>query len=74
VGATATHRRDFDHSGEYDDPQSPAIMDAWWTRLAHAMFDTPSGNAISALGLGLRRRRPPRPLGLRVPGRLLLAT
>jgi acyl-homoserine lactone acylase PvdQ len=45
------HRRDFDHSGEYDDPQSPAIMDAWWPRLSHAIFDVPSGNAIANLGL-----------------------
>jgi acyl-homoserine lactone acylase PvdQ len=50
---TDTHRRDFDNSGEYDDPQSPAIMDAWWTRLSRAMFDTVSGNAISALHIGL---------------------
>ncbi len=48
-----THRRDFDQSGEYDDPQAPAIMDAWWPRLSHAMFDTVSGNAISALRIGL---------------------
>jgi penicillin amidase len=51
--AVRAHRRDRDQSGLYDDPQSPAIMDAWWTRLVHAMFDTPSGNAIGALGLGL---------------------
>jgi acyl-homoserine lactone acylase PvdQ len=51
--AASTHRRDFDHSGEYDDPQSPAIMDAWWTRLAHAMFDSASGNALGALHIGL---------------------
>jgi acyl-homoserine lactone acylase PvdQ len=48
-----THRRDFDADGEYDDPQSPAIMDAWWTRLSHAMFDTASGNAFANLGIGL---------------------
>src|SRR5258705_2980195 len=50
---TATHRRDHDHSGEYDDPQSPAIIDAWWPRLAHAMFDANSANAIDNLGLTL---------------------
>jgi acyl-homoserine lactone acylase PvdQ len=50
---TETHRRDFDHDGNYDDPQSPAIIDAWWTRLCHAMFDANSGNAIDALGLEL---------------------
>lgn len=48
-----THRRDFDHDGQYDDPQSPAIMDAWWPRLAHAMFDAASGNAIDNLHLEL---------------------
>jgi acyl-homoserine lactone acylase PvdQ len=51
--ATATHRRDFDHSGEYDDPQSPAIMDAWWPRLTHAMFDASSGDALNALHIGI---------------------
>jgi acyl-homoserine lactone acylase PvdQ len=50
---TATHRRDHDHSGEYDDPQSPAIVDAWWPRLAHAMFDGPSGNAIDNIHVSL---------------------
>jgi hypothetical protein len=48
---TQTHRRDHDRSGEYDDPQSPAIIDAWWPLLAHAMFDARSGYAIDNLGL-----------------------
>jgi hypothetical protein len=48
-----THRRDFDRSGEYDDAQSPAIMDAWWPRLSHAMFDAASGNAFANLSIGL---------------------
>jgi acyl-homoserine lactone acylase PvdQ len=51
--ATETHRRDHDHDGQYDDPQAPAIMDAWWPRLAHAMFDSASGAAIDDLGLTL---------------------
>ncbi len=51
--ATETHRRDHDHDGEYDDPQSPAIVDAWWTRLAHAMFDASSADAIHNLQLQL---------------------
>jgi hypothetical protein len=51
--AASTHRRDFDHSGEYDDPQAPAIMDAAWTRIAHAMFDASSGDALNALHIGL---------------------
>src|SRR5438094_290196 len=50
---TQTHRRDFDHDGSYDDPEAPAIIDAWWTRLSHAMFDANSGNAIQNLGLEL---------------------
>jgi acyl-homoserine lactone acylase PvdQ len=51
--AAAAHRRDFDGDGTYDDPQGPAIMDAWWSLLVHAEFDPASGNAISALGLGI---------------------
>jgi acyl-homoserine lactone acylase PvdQ len=50
AGAGA-HRRDFDHDGAYDDPQAPAIMDAWWPRLAHAVFDATSGHAIDNLGI-----------------------
>jgi acyl-homoserine lactone acylase PvdQ len=51
--AADSHRRDFDHDGQYDDPQSPAIMDAWWPRLAHAVFDATSGHALDHLGLTL---------------------
>jgi acyl-homoserine lactone acylase PvdQ len=51
--ATDTHRRDFDGDGSYDDPQAPAIMDAWWPRLAHAMFDAASGDALDLLHLTL---------------------
>ncbi len=51
--ATSAHRRDFDRSGEYDDPQAPAIMDRWWPLLTSAMFDTESGHAISHLGVGI---------------------
>ncbi len=47
-----THRRDFDHDGEYDDPQSPAIIDAWWPRLSRAIFDAGSGHAFDNLGIG----------------------
>jgi hypothetical protein len=49
--AAETHRRDHDRDGVYDDPQAPAIMDAWWPRLVHAMFDTASGDAVNALGI-----------------------
>jgi acyl-homoserine lactone acylase PvdQ len=49
--ATQTHRRDHDGNGAYDDPQSPAIMDAWWPRLTHAILDDVSGNAIDNLSL-----------------------
>ncbi len=51
--ATGAHRRDANHDGEYDDPQAPAIMDAFWSPLVHAMFDTSSSNAISHLGIGI---------------------
>jgi hypothetical protein len=47
-----SHRRDFDASGEYDDPQSPAIIDAWWPRLSRAIFDDASGHALDNLGIG----------------------
>jgi hypothetical protein len=49
--AAGAHRRDFDHDGAYDDPQAPAIMDAWWPRLARAVFDATSGHAIDNLGI-----------------------
>ena len=48
---TQTHRRDRDHDGAYDDPQSPAIIDAWWPRVAHAIFDGASGDAIDNLAI-----------------------
>jgi len=48
-----THRRDFDDDGSYDDPQAPAIMDAWWPRLSHAVFDAASGGAIDRLRIQL---------------------
>ena len=54
VWATAAaHRRDFNQDGAYDDPQAPAIMDAWWSPLVHAMFDASSSNAIGTLGVGI---------------------
>jgi acyl-homoserine lactone acylase PvdQ len=48
--ALDSHRRDHDHDGQYDDPQSPAIMDAWWPLLTQAIF-APSGDPIGALGI-----------------------
>lgn len=53
--ASGAHRRDADRSGAYDDELAPAIaiMDAWWSPLVHAMFDTAANNAISHLGIGL---------------------
>jgi acyl-homoserine lactone acylase PvdQ len=51
--AAAAHRRDHNRDGVYDDPQAAAIIDAWWPRLAHAMFDGVSGNAIDHLGIGV---------------------
>jgi hypothetical protein len=49
--ATRAHRRDKNDDGQYDDPQAPAIMDAWWPRLAHAIFDAPSGGALEKLAI-----------------------
>jgi hypothetical protein len=46
-----SHRRDLDGDGVYDDPQALAIVDAWWPRLCHAVFDASSGDAIGAFGL-----------------------
>src|SRR5439155_184416 len=37
----------------HHEPQAPAIMHAWWTRLAHAMFDADSGDAVDNLHLEL---------------------
>jgi acyl-homoserine lactone acylase PvdQ len=50
-GASGSHHRDLDRSGEYDDAVSPAIMEFWWPELSHAMFDGASGDAIDSLGL-----------------------
>jgi acyl-homoserine lactone acylase PvdQ len=50
---TETHRIDRNRDGQYDDPQSAAIMDAWWPRLSHAIFDANSGHAIDHLRIGL---------------------
>ena len=48
--ALDSHRRDHNHDGQYDDPQSPAIMDAWWPLLTQAIF-APSGDPVGALGI-----------------------
>jgi acyl-homoserine lactone acylase PvdQ len=53
LAAWDMHRRDFDDNGAYDDAQSAAIMDAWWPRLSHAIFDAESGHAIDNIGIGL---------------------
>jgi hypothetical protein len=52
-GATGAHRRDFDHDGAYDDPQAPAIMDAWWPRLVGVIFGASAGHPIENLGLSI---------------------
>jgi acyl-homoserine lactone acylase PvdQ len=49
--ATASHRRDHDGNGAYDDPVAPAVMDAWWAPAVHAVFDRASGHAFDHLGL-----------------------
>jgi hypothetical protein len=48
--ALGSHRRDHDHDGQYDDPQSPAIIDAWWPLLTPAIF-APAGDPVGALGI-----------------------
>lgn len=47
------HRRDHDADGAYDEAQAAAVIDAWWPRMCHAIFDESSGGAIEAFGLGL---------------------
>jgi hypothetical protein len=49
--AAGAHRRDHDGNGEYDDPQAPMIIDAWWPLLSHAVLDHVSGDAIDNLRL-----------------------
>jgi acyl-homoserine lactone acylase PvdQ len=51
--AAGAHRRDFDHDGAYDDPQAPAIMDAWWPRLVSVVFGASAGHPIENLGLSI---------------------
>ena len=51
--ASGAHHRDLDRDGEYDDAVAPAIMEAWWPELVHAMFDAGSANAIAALSLDI---------------------
>ncbi len=51
--SAGSHRRDFDDNGAYDDPQAPAIMDAWWPRLVHGIFDASAGDPIDNLHLGI---------------------
>lgn len=45
------HRRDKDGDGAYDEAVAAAIVDAWWPRLCHGVFDETSGGAIAALGI-----------------------
>ncbi len=47
------HRRDHDHDGAYDDPQAPAILDAYWNRLVDRMFAAGSADAVGRLGFGI---------------------
>ena len=63
LAAWDTHRRDFDDDGEYDDAQSAAIMDTWWTRLSHAIFDATSGDALAHLRLSLDDHNRPDHIG-----------
>jgi acyl-homoserine lactone acylase PvdQ len=37
--ATGAHRVDRDGDGQYDDQAAVALMDAWWPRMVHSVFD-----------------------------------
>jgi acyl-homoserine lactone acylase PvdQ len=50
--ALDSHRRDHDADGQYDDLQSPAIIDAWWPRLTAAVF-AGNGDPINTLHVTL---------------------
>ena len=49
----ASHRRDADGDGSYEDPAGPALMDAWWEPAVAAIFDRTSGHAFDHLGLAV---------------------
>ena len=49
------HRIDRDNDGSYEQPQAPAIMDAWWPRLIETVFDARTGEFLSNLGLPLHQ-------------------
>ncbi|MCZ7526881.1 MAG: penicillin acylase family protein [Acidimicrobiia bacterium] len=45
------HRLDRDRDGAYDDPQAPAILDAWWPLLVGAVLGEAAGHPFETLGL-----------------------
>ena len=49
------HRIDRDNDGAYEQPQAPAIMDAWWPRLIETVFDARTGDFFTNLGLPLHQ-------------------
>lgn len=47
--ASGAHRRDTTGSGVYDQVQAVILMDTWWPKLLHALFDPVLGNAFAAV-------------------------
>src|SRR5204863_5456979 len=48
--ASGGHRRDLNKDGKYDDDAAVTVMDAWWPKLAEAIFRPALGdNALTAL-------------------------
>jgi len=49
--AAGAHRRDRDADGRYDDEAAVALMDAWYPRLLHAVFDDQLRDLYAAIPL-----------------------
>jgi penicillin amidase len=46
---SGAHRLDKDQDGAYDDRAAVALMDEWWPRLIHAMFDPTLGDLYGSV-------------------------
>jgi acyl-homoserine lactone acylase PvdQ len=44
---TGAHRRDLNKDGTYEDSTAVRIMDAWWPRMTHAIFDPTLGSDLA---------------------------
>ncbi|TMA32677.1 MAG: penicillin acylase family protein [Deltaproteobacteria bacterium] len=49
---SGAHRRDRDGDGHYDDDAAVALMDEWYPRLLHAVFDPQLGDFYPQIPLG----------------------